>query len=386
MSARDDLLRWANDHIRIGPPQRKLDFLIVGLPWHEAELLSVTLAGLPADIHVDVIAASPPPSSINFPSLRFGTTDRIQVDATWGPQFHCRRIGENRSPISSRPRPRIGPSSTVVFDGFGAYATALNGKLRPFERLYAGVILRTSAAIRETSRRVAMPHLPHYFFGHALEAAIPPTRQRLAPVFEKLGLWFQFMARIDISTAVLLNRSVVVFGSGRLAKLTAEWFRGQAAIVSELPVKPVSAEGYSCNLYKNAVKNASIVVVAEIGAESHFLSESTYLELFRHPKILINMASTPFEFGVHLFSSIVGIERGAMPFVGSMIDIPRGDDTFRLYMLGDGHPLLDSLISTTPPEAVVKAQLMAASELLNGEIVSSNCQPSKTVRDLLAGI
>jgi hypothetical protein len=275
----------------------------------------------------------------------------------------------------------------VVFDGFGAYAAALNGKHRAKEERHAGVILRTAAAIRETSRRVIMPHLPHYLFGQALEAAIPPTRQRLAPVFEKLGLWLQLMANIPNSTAVVPNQSVVVFGSGWLAKLTAEWFRGQAAIVSELPMRPVSAQGYSCDLYKNAVRNASIVVVAETGAESHFLSGSTYLELFRHSTILINMASTPFEFGVHLFSSIGGIERGQMPLTGSMIDVPRrANGTLRLYMLGDGHPLLDSLISTVPPEAVVKAQLMAASELLNGQFVSSNCQPSQTVRDLLAGM
>jgi hypothetical protein len=220
MSARDDLLRWAIDHIEL--PPGKLDFLIVGLPWHEAELLSVTLAELRADIHVDVIAASPPPSSINFPSLNFRTTDRIQVNATWGPQFHCHQISELHSPISSRPGPRVGPRSTVVFDGFGAYAAALNSKLRASEPRHAGVILRTSAAIRESSRWVTMPHLPHYLLGKALEAVISPARQRLAPVFEKLLLWLQLMAKIGISAAVLPEQPVLVFGSGRLAKLTAE--------------------------------------------------------------------------------------------------------------------------------------------------------------------
>jgi hypothetical protein len=152
-------------------------------------------------------------------------------------------------------------------------------------------------------------------------------------------------------------------------------------------MRPVSAQGYHSKLYKNAVKNAKIVVVAEIGAESQFLSESTYLDLLHNPTILINLASTPFEFGHDHFSRIDGIERGKMPETGSMIDVPRnGGDTFRLYMLGDGHPLLDSLVSTAPPEAIVKAQLMAASELLNGQFVSSNCQPSQTVRDLLSGM
>jgi hypothetical protein len=45
----------------------------------------------------------------------------------------------------------------------------------------------------------------------------------------------------------------------------------------------------------------------------------------------------------------------------------------------------DSLVSTTPPEAIVKAQLMAASELLMDQSAPSNCQPSQTVRDLLYG-
>jgi hypothetical protein len=230
-----------------------------------------------------------------------------------------------------------------------------------------------------------VPHLPHYLLGQALEAAIPPTKQRLAPVFEKLLLWLQALAQVPISTAVLPNQPVLVFGSGTLAKLTVEWFRDQAASVTQLPMKPSAPRSYFKDLYINAVTSASIIVVAETGAKSEFLASPTYLQLLRNQTILINLASTPFEFGHNQFSDVEDVIRRPIPCIGLMFDVPRSDgDPRRLFMLGDGHPLLDSLVSTTPPEAIVRAELMAASELLMDQPAPSNCQPSQTVRDLLS--
>ena len=166
----------------------KLDFLIVGLPWHEAELLSETYSRV-AGRHScgrDRRQPAAVQHQLSIPEFQnhgphpgrchLGTSIALSADQ--------RTLLADL--IASRTTPRS------AFNGGVRWFRSLRGRIERQASSKGGALCG-----RDPAHGGGDPGdfpagddtsiCPHYLFGQALEAAIPPTKQRLAPAFEKLG-------------------------------------------------------------------------------------------------------------------------------------------------------------------------------------------------------
>lgn len=383
MSDKDALLSWASSTLEL--PQRKLDFLILGLPWDEAYLLSSVLVDLRQDIHVDLFATLVPAPQVRCMSSEDLPTSPRVVTKFWDPQSLFHKISQVRSPISHREGPTIDNRSAVVFDGTGAYAAALNNSLRPHAQRYAGAVLRSPIASREFEARVTSDrHVHTYQLDQALSSFLQPNRQGLQPVFDKIVLLLGLLNKSGATTVSLPNSNVLVFGDGALTRICKTWIQEVGANVQSLPVYNIPMTQLYSDAYLEAVSQADIIVVAELRPHAPFLAEAAYYRRYRDGALLVNMASTVRDFGYPTLSALEIVREQALPDFGRLFSIQQlsgGDRKF--ILLSDGHPMVSPLMNTQSPGVIVRALLMAAGELLTPTQAGFSIYPSAALRQKL---
>jgi hypothetical protein len=383
-----NLLNWARTHVSL--PSRKLHFIILGLPWQVAEPLATTLLDLSASYDVDVRTTLPPAPHINWSTLVVHRSERFKISHYNGPEALRSELRELVQPIETCSGSSAGPFSTVVFDSLGTYGAALSSKLRKSTGRHAGVILCTPSAIRETNRVLTSGRqLPYYFLGDALADQAMLTNRQLQPVFDKIQTLLNFLSATGIETANLKNAKTLILGSGQLATVAEKWFKDQGSEVKTLSIQAHLGKTITGPTYQNAVGEASIIVSAHLAADSNFLATTSFKEKLRDQTMLINLAATPIEFGLDQFLYSRSALINPIPFIARTFRLPQLDGSMkRIFMLGDGHPLIDLLHISNEVECTVAALLLASSEILiqtetPGRLPDA-IRPSQRIHDLLS--
>ena len=214
------------------------------------------------------------------------------------------------------------------------------------------------------------------------------TNRQMPAVFNKILNLFNFLSKNGIGSFDLKNAKILILGDGQLATLAEKWFKDQGGEVKTLSIRAHLGKKIMEQPYLDAVGEASVIVNACVAADSSFLASAVFRRQLRDQATLINLSSTPFEFGLNQFLGIRSALINSLPLIARTFRLSQKDDSMkRIFMLGDGHPMIDMLHIGSDPELTVAALLLASKELLTqtelpGRL-SDIIRPSIHIHDLL---